>query len=369
MATNTNVYDVSDLEAIEEEECGNVNVRCVVTQLPPMKTGKNKKVKYFHGKLTDGKSTMKLVGFEPKLRTRMDKAQKEKNTVVLSNCFVKESVYEEGREVMATIKTKVMLSPKKLKVIDDVTSGKKCELVGIDEEAINSVVTVKGKVTVGEVMSIKSRQKCKDLKKQDCKLGDTSGTFKLVLWEGNVDQVKCGMSYEFTNLMVKEFDGMKYLTFSDETTVTETGNIEVPESVVDVQSDVDSASTENENIVGEVIAVVSSEKKTMCVSCNGEVNRLNERVGKCIRCGSLLKLTRCSQKVYVKFIVENEVGDTVTLCAYDELVQEMMLCVSGAEFSLEESLLSLPVIKYTFTKKHTVIAVEIMDLKKTSGLV
>ena len=84
--------------------------------------------------------------------------------------------------------------------------------------------------------------------------------------------------------MVKEFDGMKYLTFSDETTVTET---EVPESMVDVQSDVD---TENENIVGEVIAVVSSEKKTVCVSCNGEVNRLNECVGKCIRCGSLLKL-------------------------------------------------------------------------------
>ena len=68
MATNTNVYDISDLEAIEEEECRNVSV---VTQLSPMKTGKNKKVKYFHGKLTDA---MKLVGFEPKLRTCMDKA-------------------------------------------------------------------------------------------------------------------------------------------------------------------------------------------------------------------------------------------------------------------------------------------------------
>ena len=26
MATNTNVYDISDLEAIEEEECRNVSV-------------------------------------------------------------------------------------------------------------------------------------------------------------------------------------------------------------------------------------------------------------------------------------------------------------------------------------------------------
>ena len=74
-------YDVSN---IEEEE--NATVHGVVLELSPMKTShKNQDIKYFNGKLSDGKKMARLISFEPncKLRPSLEKNQKKKRILWL----------------------------------------------------------------------------------------------------------------------------------------------------------------------------------------------------------------------------------------------------------------------------------------------
>ena len=62
-------------------------------------------------------------------------------------------------------------------------------------------------------MDIKSRLKCKDLKKQDCVIGGQC----MALWEEHINALELGESYELDHVIVKEFDGIKYLTYTDKT--------------------------------------------------------------------------------------------------------------------------------------------------------
>ncbi len=70
--------------------CSEVNIHGVVTQLSPVKVSRTSKKKYFDGKLTDGKKTMRIVSFEPELRSDMDKSRLERSPVAILNCKVKE---------------------------------------------------------------------------------------------------------------------------------------------------------------------------------------------------------------------------------------------------------------------------------------
>ena len=136
----------------------------------------------------------------------MEIAQMEKKTVVLSNCAVKENAYDgDALELIVSSRTKIMPLLKKFKVDNTVKVVMKCtcELVDIAEKDVNSIIEVKGKVlSVGEIVSVNSRAKSKNLKKQDCILSDKSGTCKVVLWEDNVNRLEFAVSYELCYLVV-----------------------------------------------------------------------------------------------------------------------------------------------------------------------
>ena len=62
----------------------------VVGQGSPLKTSKsNSGVKYFNGSFTDGKKTLRMVSFDPKLRDQFEEAQKSRTSMALKNCVVK----------------------------------------------------------------------------------------------------------------------------------------------------------------------------------------------------------------------------------------------------------------------------------------
>ena len=51
----------------------------------------------------------------------------------------------------------------------------------------------------------------KTLTKQDAIISDATGTFKLVLWEGNVGKLTLNNSYLFSNLRIKKFSDVRFL--------------------------------------------------------------------------------------------------------------------------------------------------------------
>lgn len=90
----------------------------VIGELSPIKTSsKNSAVKYFDGRFGDGKKTVRLVSFDPKLRTRFEEVKKSGCGVAIQNCLVKRKA--DDFELHVNSKSSILSSPKKFKVNDD----------------------------------------------------------------------------------------------------------------------------------------------------------------------------------------------------------------------------------------------------------
>ena len=113
-------------EVFTAQEC--VTIHSVVTKLSPVKCGKkNAKIKYFDGKLTDGKKTMRMVSFQLQLRSQLQTSLDAATSVALSDCQVKEGGFQEELDIVAASRSKFLSSPKKFKL--------PCDLSRIDPDA------------------------------------------------------------------------------------------------------------------------------------------------------------------------------------------------------------------------------------------
>lgn len=103
---------LDDFDASEVKESKNAVVHGVITELSPVKKSKkDESVKYFSGKLSDDKDSVRVICFYPSLRNRMSSSF-EKDTVSLVNCQVCAS-RGGGSEILLTDTSKVEASPKK----------------------------------------------------------------------------------------------------------------------------------------------------------------------------------------------------------------------------------------------------------------
>ena len=118
MATNAKM--AAGTLASEEEEFVNLNeattsdnakIHGVVQSLSPMKRGKSSH--YFEGKISDGQSHMRVVGFQDLLRKRLSTFQNTSSPVSLAHCKIKRARESDDLEVMLNAGTKLAKSPKK----------------------------------------------------------------------------------------------------------------------------------------------------------------------------------------------------------------------------------------------------------------
>ena len=166
-------WDVSDIE-----ESQGAAVHGVITNLSPVKVSRrNAKVHYFDGKISDGRKSVRLVAFDPSLRSAMESSRSKGSSVRLVNCLVKAGGGSSGKvegvvEIMATSRSKVEISPRKFVV----TTGPADEepslvkLKEVDGLCTGQLVTVMVKVMdVGAPEKVKTKEG-KELSKQECKI-------------------------------------------------------------------------------------------------------------------------------------------------------------------------------------------------------
>ena len=92
-------HDMSELGGLTEAS----NVSSEITELSPIKVShKNSQVKYFSGKVTDGKMTVRVVSIDPGLRNQMEKSKVEGSTVSVINCQIKQATHvgSSAREIL-----------------------------------------------------------------------------------------------------------------------------------------------------------------------------------------------------------------------------------------------------------------------------
>lgn len=210
-----------DVEVSRLVPSNSTNVHGVfVGAVSPVKTGKsNSKVKYFEGQLSDGSKTVRFVSFEPNLRRQIEAAQENGSAVQLKNCAVKRN-RQQDLEVLASTQTKILNSPKKFKIGENVLKefeeGKCSEMSTLEE--LNNVAELQGVTVSGKVVSlfpieeVTMKSSGKVLRKRDLMLADKTAVFRCVAWENHIELLEEDYSYRMSNATVKSFNGGKYLS-------------------------------------------------------------------------------------------------------------------------------------------------------------
>ena len=85
---------------------------------------------------------------------------------------------------------------------------------GLSTIAVNQLVTL-----IGKVIRVDGGyfQKGEKLIKQDCIIKDTKSLCRIVLWKDNVGKLTKDKSYKLHNVIVKQYESIKYLSLAADT--------------------------------------------------------------------------------------------------------------------------------------------------------
>ena len=214
----------------------------VVGNVSPLKSSrKDSSRKWFDGQFTDGAKVVRMISFNPKLRSELESAKESGTGVALENCQVKTAQNSTDMEILLNNWSKVVKSPKKFEIDPQVTAGmssyKDVNIGSIEDLAVNEHVGVIGKVVLVEPPTKVNGREGGTLTKQDFYLADSSGKCKCVAWENQVGVVEVGKSYRLKNVTVREFDGVRYFSLSVNSEVEQVADVKnVSEEVVGGES-------------------------------------------------------------------------------------------------------------------------------------
>ena len=155
-----------------------------------------------------------MIGFDQKQQQQLASYKESKETVMISNCEVKPGRREGELEILLKKYSNIVVSPTKFSLPDDycaLMSGSKA--VNVSVEDIKEVdVFTHINITVKAIEVYEAENLPNGMAKQDISMGDKSGSIKFVLWEKDIGRIEKGVSYKLTNVIVSEFNNMKYLS-------------------------------------------------------------------------------------------------------------------------------------------------------------
>ena len=285
------------------------------------------------------------------------------------------------------------------------------ELTDIGDLATGQQVTLRVKVVaVGSSVAVKS-----ELKKQECVVGDVSGCCRVMLWNDDIGKLLKEKSYKLAHVIVKQRDGVKYLSISEGSMIAcidDIGDVaEIEWEIVCVDDNEEVAAIqcgqrdtivaedsfaachlvigadiecgqedtivdedsfaachlvigadiecgqEDSVVKGEIDAVELCDEYVGCIGCRSKVETSDGIVGECKECGMLMKMKRGVKSVVAKVLVfDGEKMTRVTL--FDSVLSEIVCGVSGD--CIKKRLLAAPPVQLKLDRRN--VAVSVMKL-------
>ena len=185
------------------------------------------------------------------------------------------------------------------------------------EEVTNSVLNVCGRVTLqGSVQTVMSKGKA--LCKQEAILTDNSGTIRLVLWENDISKVSSASTYTLSNVVLKEFQEVKYLTLNKSST------IKISETVITREDTPLSEGLPNTQFVNFPADGLSSlQRFSSCIKCRTKlILNATKKTVKCMECGLGQLKVRCEQRMLADVLFKNE-GKLENLMLFDDKLKQL----------------------------------------------
>ena len=337
--------DMEGWNVSEVREREKAVVHGVDMHVSPVKTSRtNAKRKYFDGRIGDGKKVVRVVGFNPSLRGKLEGLREEGKAVCIANCVVKGE--ERNNEILINSKTTVTQSPRKFTVIAD--SDEVTQLTDIGNLSTGQQVTVRVKVvTVGSTEAVKG-----ELQKQECVVGDVSGCCHVVLWNDDIGKLLEEKSYKLSYVSVKRWDGVKYLSVSEGSEIVCVDDIG---DVAEIECGDEDSIVACHVVEGETDAVEYCDEYVECIGCKSKVHSSDGIVGECKKCGMLMKMKRGAKSVVAKvFVWDGGKMNSVTL--FDSVLREIVCDVSGD--CLKKRLLAAPPVQLKLDRQEVAVSVK-----------
>ena len=311
----------------------------VLSSISPMKTSTSGATKYFDGELTDGQTSLRIVGFDNKQQQKLAEFQHERQPVSLVNCEVKHSKWGSQLEIVMGKNTQILKCPNKFDVA--VPTCPKVDNISLDE--LQDKINYQRVNVMIKVLAEKEVVEINGLSKQDYMIGDATGTAILTTWEGNTGMFNVGRSYKLSGVMVRNFDGRNYLSMPREN--CEVSVIDDIEHVKEIDEAVDAHNLKNATVIG----VMSLETYSSCMGCKGKLQVASSNIGLCGKCGMTQRLDRCKVEATAKLMIE-AAQRTYTLTAFTPILEK--ICQSNT--ITEEVILGAEQFELTYSDKNVI---------------
>ncbi len=292
-------------------EADNANIHGIVASVSPMRKGKRSS--YFQATLTDGDAAMRVVGFQPSQREKLETLKEKAEPISLHNCQLKRAWASDDLEILLRSSSTFQHSPKKFKAANIAELGSSnCTVDKIANRTVYDKVSIRAKVVrVDQPVKVSG-----NLTKQDLALADATGSIKLTLWQDKIGSIEQGTSYHFTNMVVRTYLHTKYLSMPKEG-----ASIDKIEDIGSVADD-DLPETDTTIRSAEVIGVASLDNYNACLSCKGKVDGLDDTLGSCTKCSMTQRLNKCKKQLRAKLYISSG-EDYFTLQAFGSNVSDI----------------------------------------------
>ncbi|XP_026111838.1 uncharacterized protein LOC113089576 [Carassius auratus] len=191
---------------------------------------------------------------------------------------------------------------------------------------------------------------------KSCRIGDQTGMIQLSLWDNQIDMVKIGTTYEFTNLSTRTFSGKTYLTTTRNTKITQQNTAVLLPTTSDTE-DVDTqTNTITQTIEGSTISM-----KKLCPKCHSTQLDFNTKLNfhRCTTCKILRKqesyISKCNGTLIFK-LEENELSLTIANSVLTRFIRKQNTQFLDAQ-DIEEFLLTCGPVTVTYTDENHVIEI------------
>ena len=249
------------------------------------------------------------------MHSKLQECHEKKEALALENCEIKQNRYGSELEVLVRSNSDLHLSPTKFDVAASAMSrdlGGEVSLAELTQVSNFKKICVRVKI-----MAVKESETVRNaLVKQDCIVADASQAVSLyILWEENINCLEEGVSYKLSGLIVRTYNGKKYLSMPKD-------------SSFDFEIIDDVGATEEKGVEEEgkmkgvvVIGVKYFDAYNACYSCKGKVV-LSGGVGECGRCGMMQRAEKCKTAITVKMDIEAD-GYVKCVSAFSPIVEEI----------------------------------------------
>ena len=342
-------FDCDVSQVVESKQC---KIHGIITSHSPVQTAKSSGRKYFRANISDGKKCLDIVSFNPSLKPYLDDSFAKQSPIAMLNCRVD---MKDKEVIFLNEHSSVQKSPKKFTIPNDHQPNiSTIQMEDLPSLANNTTVNITIKVMEIAAPESITTKAGKVYQKQDCIVGDASGCGRVVLWEEDIGRLIVGTSYTLSCVTVRCYDGVNFFSISKQSgiaSVDDIGDIAKVET-----GDVDRPVV-CRVVEGELVAV-RCIKYVGCSKCKVKIENVDDVVGECRKCSSMVKLSRCLNLFTAYVRVQDQADKHHDFKMFHDIIQQIIgECKDKDVPDVQYALLAAPQLAFRVDRKNIVFSV------------